>query len=92
LLLLLLLLLLLVYWGIRTGRHLFCWRPLLMHTSICYAVALMPRKQACQEAGVQLWCVSFVDGDLRRSNRVNEALDDLVDLCFEPGRNESRAF
>jgi hypothetical protein len=87
-----LLLQLLVYWGIRTVRCLLRWRPLLMHTPICYAVALVLPQQARQEAGVQLWCVSFVDGDLRRSNRVDEALDDLVDLCFEPGPDESRAF
>jgi hypothetical protein len=45
------------------------------------SIALMFRQQARKEARVQLWRVVFIDRYLWRPNRINEALDDSIDLC-----------
>jgi hypothetical protein len=63
-----------------------------MHPSLRCAVALLFRQQARQEVGIQLWRVTLVDANLRRPYRADQMLDDLVDLCFESGGDESRAF
>ena len=63
-----------------------------MHPPNCCPVALMLRQQTREEPGVQLWCVTLVDGNLWRPNRVDQAFDHLIDLCVESGRDESRAF
>jgi len=65
---------------------------LLMHASLRCAVPLMSRQQARQQAGVQLWRVTIIDGNLRRPYRADQMLDHLVDLCFQSGGDESRAF
>ena len=85
---------LLVYWGTRSRLELelLRWRSLLMHPSLPGAVGLMFRPQARQEAGVQLWRVTIIDGNLRRPYRADRTLDHLEDLCLESGADESPAF
>jgi hypothetical protein len=63
-----------------------------MHPSLRGTVALMFRQEARQEAGVQLWRVTLIDGNLRRPYHADQMLDHLEDLCLESGADESPAF
>ncbi len=74
---------LLIHRGIRTRCHLLCWRSLLRHATLSRTIALMSRKQARQEARIQLGRVPFIDCYLRRPKCTDEALDDSIDLGFE---------